>query len=275
MWFGNIVTMRWWDDLWLNEAFAEFAANWAAERATSYVDAGAGYLAASKLKAYLADQGPISHPIRQPIHDVAEAAAIFDNITYPKGASVLHQLMVYVGEEQFRAGMTAYFAEHAWGNTTLQDLIDALAASSGRDLEAWRAGWLETAGTDRLTLERDDEGRLVLLARGPRDGEPRPQVLGVGAYERDGDRLRRTALATVEVDGRRTPVDLAADADLYLVNDDDLTFATDPTGRGDPRHASSTRPRQLPTPSRARWPSPRSGTCWSAARPPRPRRCAA
>jgi aminopeptidase N len=226
MWFGNIVTMRWWDDLWLNEAFAEFAANWAAARATAYVDAGAGFLAASKTKAYLADQGPISHPIRQPIHDVAEAAAIFDNITYPKGASVLHQLMVYVGEEQFRAGMTAYFAEHAWGNTTLQDLIDALAASSGRDLEAWRAGWLETAGTDRLRLERDEDGGLVLLATGPWDGEPRPQVLGVGAYERDGDRLRRTALATVEVHDRRTPVDLPAGAALYLVNDDDLTFAT-------------------------------------------------
>ena len=223
MWFGNIVTMRWWDDLWLNEAFAEFAATWAAVEATDYVDAGAGFLTSDLTRAYLADQGPVSHPISQPIHDVAEAASIFDSITYPKGASVLHQLMVYVGEPQFRAGMTAYFAQHAWGNTTLQDLIDALAAASDRDLDAWRAGWLETAGTDRITLERDADG-FVLAARGPQ-GDPRPQVLAVGAYQRDGDALRRTALATVEVQGPRTPVDLPV-ADLYLVNDDNLTFAT-------------------------------------------------
>ena len=223
MWFGNIVTMRWWDDLWLNEAFAEFAATWAAATATEYVDSGAGFLAGEKSSAYLADQGPASHPISQPIRDVAEAASIFDSITYPKGASVLHQLKEYVGEEQFKAGMTAYFARHAWGNTTLQDLIDALAAASDRDLDAWRTGWLETAGTDRITLDREPDG-FVLTARGP-GGPPRPQVLAVGAYRRDGGTLRRTALARVDVQGERTPVELP-EADLYLVNDDDLTFAT-------------------------------------------------
>jgi aminopeptidase N len=224
MWFGNIVTMRWWDDLWLNEAFAEFACDWAAVSATSYTDAWAGHLAGGKLSAYLADQGPISHPIRQPIHDVAQAASIFDAITYPKGASVLRQLMVYVGEANFSAGMTAYFARHAWGNTTLQDLIDALAASSGRDLDAWRAGWLETAGTDRLTLERDGDG-FVLAARGPGD-RPRPHVLEVGAYRRVQGGLERVALVGVEVAGPRTPVELPPGADIYLVNDNDLTFAT-------------------------------------------------
>ncbi|MET1059366.1 MAG: aminopeptidase N [Nocardioides sp.] len=224
MWFGNIVTMRWWDDLWLNEAFAEFAATWAAATSTEYVDNRAGFLVTDKVRAYLADQGPLSHPISQPIHDVAEAASIFDSITYPKGASVLHQLKEYVGEERFKVGMTAYFAQHAWGNTTLQDLIDALAAASDRDLDAWREGWLETAGTDRITLDREGDG-FVLHARGPRDGAPRPQVLAVGAYQRDGDTLRRTALASVEVQGERTPVELP-EADLYLVNDDDLTFAT-------------------------------------------------
>ncbi len=224
MWFGNIVTMRWWDDLWLNEAFAEFACNWAAERATAYTDAWAGHLAADKLDAYLADQGPISHPIRQEIRDVAQAASIFDAITYPKGASVLQQLMTYVGEDQFRAGMTAYFSEHAWGNTSLQDLIDALAAASGRDLDAWRRGWLETAGTDRLTLEQGPQG-AVLVAEGPQ-GEPRPQVLAVGSYRRTGDGLTRVGRTEVEVRGPRTPVDVVPGADLYLVNDDDLTFAT-------------------------------------------------
>jgi aminopeptidase N len=224
MWFGNIVTMRWWDDLWLNEAFAEFACNWAAERATAYTDAWAGHLADDKLKAYLADQGPAAHPIHQPIHDVAEAASIFDAITYPKGASVLRQLMAYVGEANFQAGMTGYFARHAWGSTTLQDLIDALGATSERDLDAWRTGWLETAGTDRLTLQQDGDG-LLLVARGPGD-RPRPQVLAVGAYRGDGTALRRTALVEVEVQGPVTRVDLPLGADVYLVNDEDLTFAT-------------------------------------------------
>jgi aminopeptidase N len=229
MWFGNIVTMRWWDDLWLNEAFAEFACYWAATEATRYTDAWAGLLAGGKLRAYLADQGPISHPIRQPVRDVAEAASFFDAITYPKGAAVLRQLAAYVGEESFVAGMRTYFARHAWGNTTLQDLIDALAEASGRDLEAWRAGWLDTAGTDRLTLEPGDDG-LVLAGRGP-EGPPRPQVLTVGAYTRGAGGLTRTARAEVDVQGPRTPVALPAGADLYLINDEDLTFAgTRPAG---------------------------------------------
>ncbi|MFD5539369.1 aminopeptidase N [Streptomyces sp. NPDC127079] len=222
MWFGNIVTMRWWDDLWLNEAFAEFACHWAAEGATRYTDAWAGHLAGDKLKAYLSDQGPVSHPIHQPIHDVAQAASIFDNITYPKGASVLHQLMTYVGEDRFRAGMAAYFARHAWGTTTLQDLIDALSEAGGRDLTGWRKAWLETAGTDRFTLEHDGD-TVTLVA----DGTPRPQILAVGAYDRQGGTLKRTSLVRVEVTEARTPVaGLPATADLLLVNDDDLTFAT-------------------------------------------------
>ncbi|MFF3371633.1 aminopeptidase N [Streptomyces sp. NPDC002680] len=230
MWFGNIVTMRWWDDLWLNEAFAEFACHWAAERATRYTDAWAGHLVGGKLIAYLSDQGPVSHPIHQPIHDVAQAASIFDNITYPKGASVLQQLMTYVGEERFRAGMAAYFARHAWGNTTLQDLIVALSEASGRDLDAWRTAWLETAGTDRFLLERDGESVTLVAV-----GTPRPQVLAVGAYDRNGGALERSALVRVEVTQARTPVvGLPPTADLLLVNDDDLTFATtrpDPTTR--------------------------------------------
>ncbi|MEW1772952.1 aminopeptidase N [Streptomyces sp. NPDC086777] len=230
MWFGNIVTMRWWDDLWLNEAFAEFACHWAAEGATRYTDAWAGHLLSGKVRAYLSDQGPVSHPIHQPIHDVAQAASIFDNITYPKGASVLLQLMTYVGEDRFRTGMAAYFARHAWGTTTLQDLIDALAEAGGRDLTGWRKAWLETAGTDRFTLERDGD-TVTLLA----DGSPRPQVLAVGAYARSGDALERTALVRVEVTEARTPVTgLPTTSDLLLVNDDDLTFATtrpDPTAR--------------------------------------------
>ncbi|MEV0904423.1 aminopeptidase N [Streptomyces hokutonensis] len=221
MWFGNIVTMRWWDDLWLNEAFAEFACHWAAERATRHTDAWASHLMIGKISAYLSDQGPASHPIHQPIHDVAQAASIFDNITYPKGASVLQQLKTYVGEEHFRTGMAAYFARHAWGNTTLQDLIDSLSEASGRDLDTWRTAWLATAGTDRFTLERAGD-TLTLVA----DGSPRPQVLAVGAYGENGDALERRALVRVEVTETRTPVTGLPPADVLLINDDDLTFAT-------------------------------------------------
>ncbi|AGL18961.1 aminopeptidase N [Actinoplanes sp. N902-109] len=239
MWFGNIVTMRWWDDIWLNEAFADFACRWAATEATAWTDIWAGHLASSKIDAYVADQGPTTHPIRMPVRTVAEAAMLFDSITYPKGASVLRQLQVFVGEPAFRAGMAAYFARFAWGNTTLQDLIDELATASGRDLAAWRDGWLGTAGTDRFTLETTG-GELVLVGQGPA-GPPRPQVLSVGAYTEQDRRLVRTQQRRIEVSTARTPVGLPLGADFYLVNDEDLTFATI-------RPAAPGRAAQLPTP---------------------------
>ena len=232
MWFGNIVTMRWWDDLWLNEAFAEFACMWAAERATAYGDTAANNLVGDKLRAYLADQGPSSHPIRQPVPTVADAESIFDSITYPKGAAVLKQLMHFVGEDAFVVGMSAYFAEHAWGNTTLDDLVGSLEQASGRDLQPWRTAWLETAGVDRLGIEHTDDG-LVLTAVGAH-GAPHPQVVGVGAYRRAGEALVEVGSTRVEVDGERTAVNGLPEADLYLVNHDDTTFATarpDPAGR--------------------------------------------
>ncbi len=228
MWFGNIVTMRWWDDLWLNEAFAEFACHWAMVRATRYTDAWAAHLAGGKLVAYLADQGPTSHPIHQPVADVAQAAASFDAITYPKGASSLAQLMHYLGEPAFEAGMAAYFARHAWGNTTLQDLMAELSASSGRDLDSWRESWLGTAGTDLLRLDRGDpsEPGFEIVSTPPDESAPRrPHALDVGAYRRTPDGLERIAVTSVEITGPRTSVDLPLEADLYLVNDEDLTFA--------------------------------------------------
>ncbi|MBS2937734.1 aminopeptidase N [Nocardioides sp. J2M5] len=244
MWFGNIVTMRWWDDLWLNEAFAEFACMWAAERATAYGDTAANNLVGDKLDAYLADQGPASHPIRQVVPSVADAESIFDSITYPKGAAVLKQLMHFVGEETFGRGMTAYFAEHAWGNTTLDDLVGALEQASGRDLQPWRRAWLETAGVDRLGIERTDDG-LVLTAAGAH-GAPHPQVVGVAAYRWAGEVLEEVGAVQVEVDGERTPVEGLPEADLYLVNHDDATFATTrPDAAG--REVLVGRPSALPT----------------------------
>ena len=148
MWFGDLVTMTWWDDLWLNEAFASWAATWASVNATPYSDGWATFLAGLKLEGYRVDMGPATHPIRGEVHDVAQAMANFDSITYVKGESVLKQLVAYVGEEAFVQGLRAYFAEHAWGNTTLDDLVSSLEQASGRDLQPWRTAWLETGGVE-------------------------------------------------------------------------------------------------------------------------------
>jgi aminopeptidase N len=227
MWFGDLVTMRWWDDLWLNEAFAEWACHWAAVNATDFTDAWAGFLASSKLQGYGGDMAPTTHPIRQPANDVAEAAASFDNITYPKGASVLKQLTAYVGEEAFVAGLREYFVEHAYGNTELADLMSALERASGRDLSEWTTGWLDTSGTDRLVLARAADGSLSLRATGPNGSPPRPHRLGIGVYDAvDDSHLERRALLDVEAAGESTPLEGDADGDFLLVNDDDWTFAS-------------------------------------------------
>ena len=153
MWFGDIVTMRWWDDLWLNEAFAEWAANWAVVASTEHTDAWASFLTGAKVNAYRADRASTTHPIRQPVNDVAEAMAGFDHITYSKGASVLKQLVAYVGEDDFVAGLRSYFQRFAWANASLDDLVAELEATSGLDLGGWVQGWLETSGTDDLIAE--------------------------------------------------------------------------------------------------------------------------
>ena len=228
MWFGDMVTMRWWEDLWLNEAFAEWACFWAAEAATKFTDAWSSFLTSEKLFGYSADMAPTTHPIRQPVDDVAAAVASFDGITYPKGASVLKQLFAFVGEEACVDGLRGYFAKHAWGNTRLADLMSELELASGRDLAGWTDGWLDTAGTDRLTLETSRSGRILLHATGPNGIPPRPHRLDVGVYDRgsDGASLVRRQLVSLETTGDRTDVPDVANAALLLVNDEDLTFAS-------------------------------------------------
>ena len=225
MWFGNIVTMHWWDDLWLNEAFAEFAAHWAAEAATEFTDMWAAHLARGQLQAYIADQGPMSHPIRQRVPDVAAAAGTFDRITYPKGASVLYQLMTYLGEDTFIDGLRSYFARYAWQNTTLDDLTDELATASGKNVAAWADGWLATAGVDRLRFERIADTNL-LVAEGPPGSAPRPHAMAVGIYRPADGRLQRIELMRVVLDHPQLVLPPIDASDLVLVNDDNLTFAT-------------------------------------------------
>jgi aminopeptidase N len=221
MWFGDLVTMQWWDDLWLNEAFASWAATWAGVNATSYTDGWATFLAGQKLTGYQVDMGPASHPIRGDVPDVAQAMANFDAITYVKGESVLKQLVAYVGEDVFVEGLRAYFRDHAWGNTRLADLMSAVGTAAGRDLSEWTAAWFDRAGTDTLTLSGGE-----ILAIGPDGEEPRPHHLEIGVYDRAGDALERVGTAYAETTGTRTRVEgLPESADLFLVNDSDLTFA--------------------------------------------------
>jgi aminopeptidase N len=234
MWFGDIVTMRWWDDLWLNEAFADWASYWAAEGATEFRDGWAGFLASGKLRGYSADMAPSTHPIRQPAVDVAAAVATFDGITYAKGASVLKQLFAFVGEDSCVSGLRGYFAKHAWGNTRLLDLMGELELASGRNLVDWTQGWLDTAGTDRLRLETrsttstSQAGGMVLQADGPGGIAPRPHRIDIGVYDRsvEGQSLVRRQLVSLETTGTTTAVPDVRNHYLLLVNEDDLTFAS-------------------------------------------------
>jgi aminopeptidase N len=222
MWFGDLVTMRWWNDLWLNEAFASWASNWAGVNCTEFTDEWATFLAGNKLNGYRQDMSPATHPIRGDVPDVAQAMANFDAITYSKGASVLKQLMAYVGEARFVEGLRAYFHDHAWGNTELADLMTAIGTAAGRDLDGWTVAWLDRAGTDLLRLE---DGTIT--ASSPDEEDPRPHRLDIGSYTAStasGAGLSLVATTSVEIAGRETAVELPA-ADLHLLNAGDHTFA--------------------------------------------------
>jgi aminopeptidase N len=238
MWFGDLVTMRWWDDLWLNESFANFAAPLAQAEATRWTDAWTTFANVEKTWAYRQDQQPTTHPIATDAPDVETAEVNFDGITYAKGASVLKQLVAYVGRSEFLAALRQYFQDHAYGNTSLADLLAALETTSGRDLGQWSKMWLETAGINLLRPEfsLDDSGRyssFELVQAAPTDVAPsnvlRPHRLAVGTYHHDAESgaLQRTARYEVDVVGERTPVEALvgqSPPDLLLANDDDLTY---------------------------------------------------
>ena len=229
MWFGDLVTMQWWDDLWLNEAFASWAALWAQVNATAYTDAIASELLSAMPSAYAADMGPASHPIRGEVPDVAQAMANFDAITYEKGSAVLGQLVAYVGEDAFVEGLRAYFRDHAWGNTRLADLMDAIGSAAGTDLTAWTAAWFDRAGTDTLTLVPGD-ATAELRAVAPH-GDPRPHRVQVGSYRDPGDpaaamELVATTPVTTAPGAVTTAVPGLPEADLHLIDAGAWTFAS-------------------------------------------------
>jgi aminopeptidase N len=235
MWFGDLVTMRWWNDLWLNESFAEYMSHLAAVEATSFTSAWTTFASVEKSWAYRQDQLPTTHPIFAEINDLQDVEVNFDGITYAKGASVLRQLVAWVGPEQFMAGVREYFAKHSWQNTELGDLLVELEKASGRDLDDWGRQWLETAGVNTLKpeLEVDGEGRLTSFAivQSAVDEWPtiRPHRLAVGFYNLSGSgKLERVHREELDVDGGRTEVPGLvglARPDLILVNDDDLAYA--------------------------------------------------
>jgi len=249
MWFGDLVTMRWWDDLWLNESFATWASVLCQAEATEYRNAWTTFANVEKSWAYRQDQLPSTHPVASDIPDVQAVEVNFDGITYAKGAAVLKQLVAYVGLEPFLAGLRSYFRAHAWGNATFDDLISALEEASGRDLSGWGAQWLRTTGLNLLqpSFELDDEGRftrfeVVQGGARPGAGELRTHRLAVGIYDDDAladerarPKLVRTHRVEVDVTGERTEVPEllgVGRGKLVLVNDDDLTYCAlrlDPT----------------------------------------------
>ena len=223
MWFGDLVTMRWWDDLWLKESFADYMGTHASAAATRFTDAWARFANSRKTWAYRQDQLPTTHPIVADIPDLEAAKLNFDGITYAKGAAVLKQLVAFVGEDAFFEGARRYFAAHAFGNTTLDDLLDQLEEVSGQDLRAWSRAWLETSGVATLWLEADAEGDRVIVQDGGAAG-PRPHRLRVGLYDLHDERLALRERIELSIHDARTPVEIP-DADLVLLNDDDLTYA--------------------------------------------------
>ena len=238
MWFGDLVTMRWWNDLWLNESFAEWAAHWASTGATKYQEAWTLFHVQRKAWAYRQDQLPSTHPIAAKMPDLDSVYENFDGITYAKGASALKQLVSWVSEDKFLIGLQNYFLKHKWQNTELSDLLAELSASSGRDLADWSQVWLETAGATLLrpNIEADENGTITkaeieqLPPSSPAGLPPvlRPHRLLVGLYEKVNDRLICLEKIELDVVGTKTEVkELVGKPrpDLILINDDDLTYA--------------------------------------------------
>ncbi|MDK1345301.1 aminopeptidase N [Streptomyces sp. 378] len=244
MWFGDLVTMEWWNDLWLNESFATYTsiACQAHAPGSRWPHAWTTFANSMKTWAYRQDQLPSTHPIMAEIRDLDDVLVNFDGITYAKGASVLKQLVAYVGMDEFFRGVQAYFKRHAYGNTRLSDLLGALEETSGRDLKTWSEKWLQAAGINvlRPEIETDADGVVTSFAirqEAPAlpagaKGEPtlRPHRIAVGLYELDesSGKLVRAERVELDVDGESTPVPQLVGKRrpaVILLNDDDLSYA--------------------------------------------------
>ena len=234
MWFGDYVTMKWWNDLWLNESFAEFMSHLALAEATKYTEGWTGFMV-RKDWGLKQDQLPTTHPITAEIRDLADVEVNFDGITYAKGASVLRQLVSYVGRDAFFAGLHEYLTKHSYANATLDDLLSELAAASGRDLASWSKVWLEDAGVTLLrpvitTAEDGTIERLEITQEAFSDGASlRPHRMGVAGYSlTEEGTLAQVFREELDIDGASTVIEAAAGIarpDFILVNDGDLGYA--------------------------------------------------
>ncbi|HZI39124.1 MAG TPA: aminopeptidase N, partial [Acidimicrobiia bacterium] len=233
MWFGDLVTMRWWDDLWLNESFATYMATHALSQATRFGDAWVRFAAGTKAGAMAQDQMPTTHPISADIVDTDAVRLHFDGITYLKGASTLKQLVAWVGKDAFRDGLRKYFRKYEWRNAELADFLSNLEQASGRKLTDWSTEWLETAGVNtlRATFDATDTYSAFAIEQEALPEYPtlRPHRVAVGLYDYDGQRrLRRRDRVELDVEGHRTPVEDLVGVrvpDLLLINDGDLAYA--------------------------------------------------
>jgi len=234
MWFGDLVTMRWWNDLWLNESFAEWASTIATAQATEWTEAWTTFQAMEKSWAYRQDQLPSTHPIVASINDLEDVQVNFDGITYAKGGSVLKQLVAWVGEDAFFAGVSNYFKKHKWANTELSDLLAELEVTSGRDLSSWSKVWLETAGVNTLrpVIDTDSDGMITsfVIEQTAPDDLPtlRPHRLAIGVYRAQGEKVERVHRVECDIDGERTDIPQMVGVhrgDVVVINDDDLAYA--------------------------------------------------
>ena len=234
MWFGDLVTMRWWDDLWLNESFAEWAAYHALVSATEFTEAWTGFVNARKNWAYRQDQLPSTHPIAADNHDLEAVEVNFDGITYAKGASTLKQLVAWVGLDQFLTGLRDYFKRHQFGSSEFADLLSALEKASGRELDSWAQEWLRTAGVNTLAPVFAVGGDGAFTRFGVAQSAPsdfptlRRHRIGVGLYDLREGRLSRRDTLEIDVEGETTEVPALVgikQPDLVLLNDGDLTYA--------------------------------------------------
>jgi len=234
MWFGDLVTMRWWDDLWLNESFAEWACYHAAVENTDFKESWTGFTNARKNWALRQDQLPSTHPIAADNYDLEAVEVNFDGITYAKGASVLKQLVAWVGLDAFLTGLRQYFKDHAYDNSEFTDLLTALEQSSGRELDSWAKEWLQTSGVNTLAAEftLDGDGNYatfgVRQAAAPGFPTLRRHRIGIGLYDEQGGRLVRRHQVEVDIQGELTELaELVGQRqpDLLLLNDGDLTYA--------------------------------------------------
>lgn len=236
MWFGDLVTMKWWQDLWLNESFAEWASYMSVSESTKYKHAWTEFNSVRKNWAYRADQLTSTHPIAVEMEDLDAVRTNFDGISYAKGASVLQQLVAHVGRDNFLDGLRKYFAKHAYKNTELSDLITELQASSGKDLTSWVGTWLRTSGVNTLrpviTVDGDNYTSVSIKQEAPLmpvgSTELRPHRLHVGLFDIKGAALVRRESIEVDIAGALTEIkELAGkkSADLLLINDHDQTYA--------------------------------------------------